>query len=378
MLGGGGISALVGFLTLAGCCTSTISGQETFGGTTSGGTTGSGTSTSSGSSTGAGPSTCPAATYQSSPGPLTPRNDPGAAFGSDGLAYIAGGDVPDAGLTNLVEALNPDSGTVTRAPPMSIARSAFALVASPDGDVLYAIGGNSLTGATASIESFDIAAQTWSPLAPLPIAGGRTLAGVLDGGRIVVILPEVLAADGGTRVEVLSGGVWFPGPDLPFAALFGASTAAALGQGDTVYAVDEGLNVQAWNPSLDAGGWELVSIDPDFPGALQDSAFAQEGRHLFLEGGLLKGVDCTEASTEAAILSLADTDAGWVQLPAPPLGRDAAAAAVSPDLRLFVFAGEATASCCTGSTQVLSRTYLGSYDVLDLASGLWEPTHGNP
>src|SRR5581483_637986 len=157
---------------------------------------------------------CANPTYQTTPGALTPRNDAAAAFGSDGLAYIAGGAPAGAIPLNLVEVLNPDSGVVTLGPPMLSPHAAFALVASPDRRSLYAIGGYDLVGSTADVERFDVPAQQWTSMPPLPIAGGQTFAGVLDDGRIVVVLPEVPGIDGGAALEIWdSDAGWVIGPD---------------------------------------------------------------------------------------------------------------------------------------------------------------------
>ena len=357
-------------LALAGCCLNEISGIATTGGSTGEGTTGSTSGT-----TGTGPRQCPPATYQTSPGPISLRNYAGAAFGSDGLAYIAGG-APEGGQTiDLVEVLNPDSGVVTTGPSMLSPHSSFAFLASADHRTLYAIGGYDAVGGTTSAESFDVATQTWTALPPLPVPAGPTVGALLADGRIVVILPNVLDADGGASVEVFEDGGWVPGPSVPTNSYGGQPVAAGAGIGEAVYSFDRWLQIRVWDPSADGGAWTQIfgAMNHD---RIIDAAAAQGADELFIAGGVSLGVDCRSEVDGVQVFDFGNAAPTLSWSSGAPVGRDTAAAAISPDGRLFVFAGETTGVCCTGSTLSLSYTYLGSYDVLDLDSGVWEPTHG--
>jgi hypothetical protein len=354
-------------MAFSGCCTSTISGHQT------GGTSASGTTTS-GTTTGTGSNECPAATYDVSPGPLTPRTSLGAAFGSDGLAYIAGGTLFDGGATALVEALNPASGIVTVGPPMLTARSAFALVASPDQRTLYAIGGFGPEGSTATAESFDVPTQIWSRLPSMPHGGGPTVAGVLEDGRVVAIVPGIIGPDGGTSVEVLVDGGWQDGPEILVPSPWDGVEAAAAGPASAVRLVDSHLDVLEWDPAADAGTWKLIATH-QMPGTLVDVSVAQDGKRLLAIGGIFEGFDCVEPSYLNIALDTAALDGGWFDLvPRPPLSPDKGASAVSPDARLFVFGGEQSSACCTGHSEELSRAYLGGYEILDADAGAWRTT----
>jgi hypothetical protein len=360
-----GLTVLV---ALAGCC-SKVSGSTTGGGSRSGG------SSTSGGTTGSVSDECPTATFGVSSGPLTARTSLGAAFGSDGLAYVAGGTIFDGGATALVEVVNPDSGTVGVGPPMLAPRSAFALVASPDRGTLYAIGGFEPDGATATAESFDIATQTWSPLPSLPNGGGPTFAGVLMDGRVVAIVPGALGPDGGSSVEILGDGGWQAGPEILATWPWDELAGALPGPDAAIHVVDSQLNVLAWDPAADAGIWKLIATH-EIPGSLNGLAFAQGGQLLLATGGIFEGGDCVEPFYTSLALDLADLDAGWIGLAQPRLSPNNGAAAVSSGQRMFVFGGEQSYACCTGHSEELSRTYLGSYDVFDLDTGAWEPTHG--
>ena len=316
----------------------------------------------------------PPAAYTESPGPLTPRNSLGAAFGSDGRAYVVGGTFDGGAPMDLVEELNPDSGLVTVGPAMRSPRAAFALVASPDGHMLYAIGGD--TPPTPSAESFDVATQTWSPLPALPAPGGLALGGVLADGRVVVLLPGVPGRDGGASVEILDDGGWSEGPEFFPAVSWSTGVLAAACLNATFYVVDEELTVQAWDTSADGGAWHAIATTSALDGhVVTGFSMAEAAGHLFVTGGLFDGVDCKMPFFSSFALDLANPDGGWSAGPSAPVNRDLAALAVSAGQQMFLVGGEESSSCCTGHSEELSENYPGSYDIFDLDAGTWELTH---
>lgn len=115
----------------------------------------------------------------------------GAAHG--GIHYAVGGRglcaVSLGGVCADLEAYDPVANAWTSLAPMPTPRAGLA--AAVVGNRLFAIGGR--TGATpasgvalAAVEAYDIAAGTWSTVAPLPVAVMDTYA-VAHGGKIYVI-----------------------------------------------------------------------------------------------------------------------------------------------------------------------------------------------
>jgi DNA-binding CsgD family transcriptional regulator len=77
--------------------------------------------------------------------------------------------------------------------PMTVARSRFALVATPDGK-LYAIGGETNGGPTGALESYDPSTDQWTPLAASkPTRVQNISAGFIDGW---IYVPGGITSDG--------------------------------------------------------------------------------------------------------------------------------------------------------------------------------------
>jgi hypothetical protein len=90
-----------------------------------------------------------------SPGPpmLTARAWCAGTIGSDRRFYVLGGhraNDPGGGYVKTVEACDPASGAWEPVDPLLVARSSFT--ANACGDYLLAVGGEGLSGTTASIE----------------------------------------------------------------------------------------------------------------------------------------------------------------------------------------------------------------------------------
>lgn len=103
---------------------------------------------------------------------ITPAES-GAAAALNNHLYYAGGTVSGGSVTNALTDVNTFKGTVTALTPMPTARTGLGLTAAfsgtaTGGNVLYAIGGTTGTGALGTNEVYDVATGTWTALAPLP------------------------------------------------------------------------------------------------------------------------------------------------------------------------------------------------------------------
>jgi hypothetical protein len=107
----------------------------------------------------------------------TPRGDLAAVGAPNGLIYALGGAVDDSDdnaiSSKVVEAYNPTTNSWAEVASMEQARDQFGAVIGPDGR-MYAIGGEYVTDSietdTASVEAYSFTTNTWTYVAPLPIA----------------------------------------------------------------------------------------------------------------------------------------------------------------------------------------------------------------
>ncbi len=118
--------------------------------------------------------------------PLPARSE-GAAATHDGNLYAIGGRGPAGVLTNL-DRYTPATDTWVSLAPMPTARAGLGVARV--GDAIYAIGGRTSGspcsgGELDAVERYDVAAGTWSTVAPLPSARSD-LAAITQGGKIYV------------------------------------------------------------------------------------------------------------------------------------------------------------------------------------------------
>jgi N-acetylneuraminic acid mutarotase len=95
-----------------------------------------------------------------------------AALGSNGRIYVLGGNTgsnqPGVDTLDRVEIFDPSNGGWINGAPMLTPRQGLAAVAAPNGKI-YAIGGsNGGNTHLSTAEVFDIASNSWSPIANLP------------------------------------------------------------------------------------------------------------------------------------------------------------------------------------------------------------------
>ena len=82
--------------------------------------------------------------------------------------YVFGGEHQDAGLLNTVEMYSPEEHKFVMTTPMKTARSDFGCCRV--GNLVYVIGGYSLSGKTNSVEIFNLDTHTWTDGVDFPVA----------------------------------------------------------------------------------------------------------------------------------------------------------------------------------------------------------------
>ena len=223
-----------------------------------------------------------------SDGPLPGRSE-GAAVTGDGSLYAVGGRGGGVVLTNL-DRYTPATDTWTSLAPMPTARAGLGVARV--GDAIYAIGGRTNPGGPctggelASVERYDIAAQTWSTVASLPSARSD-LGAITKGGKIYVFggcAGGVFLAD--VDVYDPETDTWSTAPsDLstPRAAMYSVGK-----KGGTIYVIGG----YAGGLPLDLNEAYKVSLDTWTPAAPMITARAEmgvvsHGGRIYTVGGAL-------------------------------------------------------------------------------------------
>eukprot|EP01051_Picozoa_sp_SAG22_P002855 SAG22_NODE_131_length_18561_cov_10.941387_11_plen_434_part_00 len=98
---------------------------------------------------------------------------------ADGILYAVGGYNNDGDVINLNEAYDVAVGTWSTLAPMPTARSYLGLTAA-DG-ILYAVGGFNGANEVSTAEAYNVAAGTWSALALMPTARSNLGLAAVDG-----------------------------------------------------------------------------------------------------------------------------------------------------------------------------------------------------
>ena len=88
---------------------------------------------------------------------------------SEGVIYIAGGNLNSFTITSAFEAYDPVANQWMALPSMPTARN-LPGTGALRGDIIVAGGGNVNGNGVSAVESFDVCSQTWSTKSPLPTA----------------------------------------------------------------------------------------------------------------------------------------------------------------------------------------------------------------
>ncbi|MBS1707220.1 MAG: hypothetical protein JSS65_00710 [Armatimonadetes bacterium] len=125
---------------------------------------------------------CNTKTWQTLPGPKTPRGMAAMASVGDRLVLVGGLRWPDTALAS-AESFDLMSKRWTDLSPLLQARSRFALIAV--GNTVFALGGLGDRGNLDSIESFDFKSRAWKTVGKLSLPR-HGLAAAAMGGKIYV------------------------------------------------------------------------------------------------------------------------------------------------------------------------------------------------
>ena len=221
------------------------------------------------------------------PGPV--RSE-GAAVAHGGNLYAIGGR-PAFLVGSRLERYTVATDTWATLSPMPTARA--GLGAAVVGDAIFAIGGRTggspcTGGALANVERYDIAADTWTAVAPLPMALSD-VAAIDHGGRIFVFGG---CTNGGVRVATVSiydptTDSWSSGAPMPRAraALYqvgkkGNEVYAMGGTGASFVAPPQ---VDVYNVSSDS--WSTLPASANMPDPRGEMSVVSHGGRIYTIGG---------------------------------------------------------------------------------------------
>ncbi len=249
------------------------------------------------------------------------------------------GDSPATTVTTPATVDPTTTATTLPAPPPAWAGRAAAPTARQevastvaDGRV-WVIGGLTRAGATAVVESYDPAADSWAPGPPLPVALHHASAATYQGEIVVMggFLASAALYDRPTdRVLALRGGAWVDLPRLRRPR--GAAAVAVVGD---VLVLAGGRDTAALlGPTeiFDGSGWRDAEAIPTRRDHL---SAASDGRSLFTVGGRF----LSPGAVSAALERFDPVTGGWERLPAMPTARGGQGAAMVGG-RLVVAGGE--------------------------------------
>jgi Galactose oxidase, central domain/Kelch motif/Fibronectin type III domain/Putative Ig domain len=200
-----------------------------------------------------------------------------------GVGFLPGGNIAVYGgmnkSTRLASAIsyNPalNNNNITTVTPMSAPRSNHGYATDSSGN-LYAIGGLTDSGTTATVEMYSPTSQTWTTLAPLP-EPLSDVAATADGGNFIYAFGGTTPS-GALSVHAyrysISANRWdaiAPIANLPvnFTPACASSNAAALGPDDKIFLVC-GAYVQAYHIVGDFWTYESVVQAQGHPAVVLD------------------------------------------------------------------------------------------------------------
>ncbi len=222
---------------------------------------------------------------------LQPRASAAAAVVGDRLV-VAGGVDSNGALLNTTEVFDGNSWSL--GPPIPTPRQMLA--AASDGKLMYTVGGTTGNADLATVEAYDPAAKTWTPLAGLPQPRSDLGVAIVDGRMVAVggissgqVLKSVSVFDLMTKT-------WAGLPDMATArhamavaavekSVYAIGGSTAAGDDQSVSSA-EALKLPA-RRIQPAAQWRSL---PDAPTARLMMAWAVVDNKIWIMGGLRNGV----------------------------------------------------------------------------------------
>jgi N-acetylneuraminic acid mutarotase len=244
------------------------------------------------------------------------------------------------------------------------ARDSVAAATGPDGRI-YAIGGFDGSNHLDRVEAYDVATNTWSTEAPLPVARGNLPVATGPDGRIYAIGG---LTDTGATSEVdaydTTTNTWTTVASMPGGAR--SDFAAATGPDGRIYAIggNDGTNVLSRVEAYDTttNTWTTEAPMPGGPREDLVAATGPDGRIYAIGGDA--GNNCAASNTVEAYDTSTNT---WTTLASMPGGgRTNLAGATGPDGRIYAIGGVA----CT--------TYLNRVEGFNPGSDTWTTGQSMP
>jgi hypothetical protein len=259
----------------------------------------------------------------------TARATPGAATGSDGKIYVAGGGNNLLGFYDVVEVYTPSTNSWSPGPTLMSKRDALALVADATGN-LYAIGGTGSFGFLASVEKLTISYGAWVASPSMQNYRGQLGGALGSDGTIYAIggyYDKALSS-----VERFAGGSWKPAHSMA-AARYDVGF-AARGSDGLIYAIGndaQGSTVEVYTPSTDQWSPGIGMRTPRYDHVV---VAGKDGR-IYAIGGI--NLSTKQYSDVVEVFDPSSSQ--WSQLAPTPTLRIKTAAATAPDGRIYVFGG---------------------------------------
>lgn len=234
------------------------------------------------------------------PAPGTSSEGAGTSHG--GLFYTAGGRF--IGSRNDLWSYDLASNTWTVLAPMNTARAGFPLVVV--GNALYAIGGRANPGGPcsggplSSVERYDIDTNTWTQVAPQPVALSDRAAAVV-GGKIYVFGGCINSFAIVNNVDVYDPvtDTWSSAPtDMPShrAAMYSVDR-----KGDAIYVIGgwDGFSTGNTNNEAYHVASDSWTIETPMPVGRGEAGAAGHGGQIFVVGGAKPGFGTSVPNNEA-------------------------------------------------------------------------------
>ncbi|HWR96868.1 MAG TPA: kelch repeat-containing protein [Candidatus Methanoperedens sp.] len=245
------------------------------------------------------------------------------------------------------------------AAPLTGGRSACAFAQCPENpDVFYIIAGYATGGYTSSVAKYDVAADSWTGLAPYPVPLVEGMAGTCYQGTIYVAGGDGDAS--GLHRYHIATDTWSQGTDIP-RDVVGASMGSWNGKIFVAGGYDQLSTYSTEVNVYDIAGnsWTTGAPLPEPVGA---SGFAQQGPYLYVVGGFNAS---SPANNSTVTLRYNMASNSWESGPAFTAAR-ARTTLASAAGRLFAIGGDAT-----GGSRSNPTTAVDYLDLSEWPDGRW-------
>jgi N-acetylneuraminic acid mutarotase len=215
---------------------------------------------------------------------LVARSDPMATLMADGRVLVVGGDVAGNSTTASAEIYDPAANTWTATASMAEPRTRASITLLPNGKVLVA-GGYSTAGSMQfkqTVEMYDPASGTWSPVGTMLVARAQHAAQLLPDGSAVLLIGGVngLGHVGSAELFLVASGVaQSVAGSIPGGNIYDA---VSLADGSILAVTDTGTTAVRFHPATSS--WTTSTLASGTRRLLATLTLLADGRVLFAGG----------------------------------------------------------------------------------------------